>query len=108
MIIDPSLAEPINPPVIPETNWPPLVFSITNDESFNLVWELANSKKPLIASSLITSFNNVASGSLETFKHFLNEVCLLGEATQDQRNNWATLAESFNAPEDFVKVVKGI
>lgn len=108
MIIDPTLAEPINPPIIPEPNWPSLVFSITNDDSFNLVWELANSKKPLIASSLITSFNNVASGSLETFKHFFNEVCLLGEATQVQRDNWATLAESFHAPEDFVKVIKGI
>ena len=108
MIIDPSLAEPINPPIVPETNWPSLVFSITNDDSFNLVWELANSKKPLIASSLITSFNNVASGGLETFKHFFNEVCLLGEATQAQRDNWTTLAESFHAPEDFIKVIKGI
>lgn len=107
IVIDPSQAEPINPPVVEPPNWPGFVIAIQGDVDFKAVWGAANTADPLAAQSLLVAFGHVATGGLETFAPLYNAVCALGGATAEQREGWATLAETHHCPAEFVSVVRG-
>jgi len=107
IVIDPSQAEPINPPVVEPPNWPEFVIAIQSDTDFKAVWVAANAADPLTAQSLLVAFGHVANGGLATFAPLYNAVCAFGGATAEQREAWATLAESYHASAEFVAVVRG-
>lgn len=99
---------PYVPPVAPpETNWPGFVVAIQNDGDFRAVWCAANATDPLAAQSLLVAFGYVATGGLETFDPLYNAVCALGEATTEQRDAWATLAEDYHVPAKLVSAIRG-
>lgn len=107
MTIDFIQAQPINPVVPPETNWPGFVIAIQNDGDFKAVWCAANATDPLAAQSLLVAFGYVATGGLETFAPLYNAVCVLGGAKTEQRDAWATLAEDYHAPAELVAAIRG-
>jgi len=99
---------PYVPPVVVEpTNWPGFVIAIQNDVDFKTVWGAANTADPLAAQSLLVAFNHVANGGLATFAPLYNAVCALGGASPTQREAWATLAEGYHAPAEFVDAMRG-
>lgn len=100
--------EPYVPPVVPTpTNWPGFVIAIQSDADFKTVWGAANAADPLVAQSLLVAFSHMATGGMETFAPLFNAVCALGGATAEQREAWATLAETYHTPAEFVAVVRG-
>lgn len=107
IVIDPSQAEPINPPVVEPPNWPGFVIAIQSDVDFKSVWGAANMADPLAAQSLLVAFGHVATSGIGTFDPLYNAVCALGAATVEQRNAWAILAETHHCPAEFVAVVRG-
>jgi hypothetical protein len=99
---------PYVPPVVPPaTNWPGFVIAIQSDVDFKPVWGTANAADPLAAQSLLVAFGHVATGGLQTFAPLFDAVCILGGATAAQRQAWATLAEGYHAPAEFVDAIRG-
>ena len=105
---DPTSGNTYVPPVVPPaTDWPGFVVAIQSDVDFKAVWGAANMADPLVAQALLVLFGQVATGGLTTFAPLYNSVCALGGATVAQREAWATLAETYHAPAEFVAVVRG-
>jgi hypothetical protein len=51
--------------------------------------------------------SQVGSGQCGSFRQLFATVATLAEVPQSQREAWATLAEGFSLPAEFVAIVRG-
>jgi hypothetical protein len=67
----------------------------------------ANVIHPSIVGKKDLAYSIINTGGLDNFAMAFPLFCFLTGVTQEHRDEWANLAESFNLPADFVAVVRG-
>jgi hypothetical protein len=68
---------------------------------------IANDIHPSIVGKKDLAYSIINTGGLDNFAMSFPLFCFLAGVTQEHREEWATLAESFNLPDAFVQVVRG-
>lgn len=107
IVVDPTQAEPINPPVVPPTDWDGLNQSILSNTEFNQVYAAVMVSHPLIAAALPAALTQVSTGQTAMFATVFTQMCAVAEVLPSQRETWAIIAENFHAPAEFVSIVRG-
>jgi len=101
VIPDPEL---IPEPVMPE--WDGFNFALFSNVDF-LTYALAiNNQNPLAIPVLITQYNKVAEYGTNQFKPYFDLFCQVTQVTNEHRNQWGEIAESFNLPTEFINSIK--
>lgn len=90
------------------TDWEELVAEIMSDSEFKAAWIAASSIDPTIAWSLSTAFSMVGQGYPGNFNNIFNTMCELAQVTSEQREVWADIGATFNAPSEFLDIVRGV
>lgn len=107
IVVDPSQAEPIDPPVVEPPNWEGLVAEVMSNPEFKAAWIAAAAIDPTIAWSLPTAFEMVGQGHPGNFINLFNAICALAQVSPEQRAIWADIGAIYNAPQDFLDIVRG-
>lgn len=103
--VDPSWTPPQKTVV---TDWEGLVAEIMSNSEFKAAWIAASSIDPTIAWSLSTAFSMVGQGYPGNFNNIFNTMCELAQVTSEQREVWADIGATFNAPSEFLDIVRGV
>lgn len=90
------------------TDWEELVAEIMSNSEFKAAWIAASSIDPTIAWSLSTAFSMVGQGYPGNFNNIFNTMCELAQVTSEQREVWADIGATFNAPSEFLDIVRGV
>jgi hypothetical protein len=98
----------VPPPVVPPTDWDGFNQAILSNLEFNAAYGAVMASHPLIAAALPAALTQVSTGQTTMFDTIYGQMCAVAEVPLAQREEWATIAEQFHAPEDFVKVIRGI
>ena len=88
-------------------NWEGLVAEVMSNPDFKAAWIAAAAIDPTIAWSLPTAFGMVGQGHPGNFINLFNAICTLAQVTPEQREIWATIGATYNAPQDFLDIVRG-
>lgn len=89
-----------NPPV---ANWDNFNLQMMSDPRFNQVYNQCLSVAPIVCASLPTALDQITSkDSLSLFNLVWNQLCQIGEATENDRMVWKELAIQNNLPEIFI------
>lgn len=94
-------------PEQPVANWDMFNLQMMSDPRFNQVYSQCLSIAPIVANALPVALDQVTSKGLSLFTLIWNQLCSIGDATQEDRNNWGLLAENNNLPSDFIAVLRG-
>jgi hypothetical protein len=105
--IDPFQAEPINPPVVPPTDWDGLNNSILSNTEFNQAYATTMQTHPLVAAVLPAALAQVASGQTSMFETAFLAMCQIAQVSPGQRAIWADIGAAYNAPPKFLDIVRG-
>lgn len=88
----------------PLPDWDAFNLQMMSNIRFNQVYGQCLQIAPIVASALPTALAQVATHGNNLFSLVFNQICLLGGATQVDRNNWKEVALSCNLPTDFVEI----
>ena len=106
-MIDFSSAVPINPPVVVQPDWDGLNQAIMSNAEFNQAYATVMQAYPLVAAALPAALTQVASGQTSMFETTFLAMCQIAQVTSEQRGIWADIGAVYNAPQDFLDVVRG-
>lgn len=99
---------PYVPPVVVDPpNWEGLVAEVMSNPEFKAAWIAAAAIDPTIAWSLPTAFGMVGQGHPGNFINLFNAICALVQVSPEQRGIWADIGATYNAPQDFLDIVRG-
>lgn len=90
-----------------QPNWEGLVSAVMGNAEFKAAWLAAAAIDPTIAWSLPTAFGQVGLGYPGNFINLFNAICALAEVSLEQRGIWADIGTTFNAPTEFLDIVRG-
>lgn len=102
--IIPSLEQEPDP-VAP--NWDEFNFALSSDATFISYLKTINRINPVATPALLIQYNKIASEGILPFIPYFEMFCQAANVLPAHRQQWATLAERFNLPEDFVSAVRG-
>jgi hypothetical protein len=88
-------------------NWEGLVAEVMSNLEFKAAWIAAAEIDPTIAWSLPTAFGMVGQGHPGNFINLFNAICALAQVSPEQRAIWADIGATYNAPPDFLDIVRG-
>lgn len=95
------------PPIVPPTDWDGFNQAILSNPEFNAAYGAVMASHPLIAAALPAALTQVSTGQTTMFATVYGQMCAVAEVTPFQREEWATIAEQFHAPAEFVAVIRG-
>lgn len=115
----PGMANPISdgtawqageaiPDMLPPPNWDGLVSAVMGNAEFKAAWTAAAAIDPTIAWSLPTAFGMVGQGHPGNFINLFEAICALATVSPAQRSAWADIGATFNAPTEFLDIVRGV
>jgi len=107
IVVDPAQAEPINPPVVPPTDWDGLNNSILSNTEFNQAYATTMQTHPFVAAALPAALAQVASGQTSMFETTFLAMCYIAQVSSEQRAIWADIGAAYNAPPEFLDIVRG-
>ena len=107
IVIDPTQAEPINLPVVEPPNWDGLNQAIMGNAEFNQAYATTMQTHPLVAAALPAALTQVASGQTSMFETTFLAMCQIAQVSPEQRGIWADIGATFNAPPEFLDIVRG-
>jgi hypothetical protein len=93
--------------ITPKADWDTFNLQMITNSRFNQVYSQCLSLAPIVANSLPTALDQVTTRGNSLFTLIWNQLCAVGSATSEDRNNWAELAINNNLPEDFVSILRG-
>lgn len=89
-------------------DWDGLNLAIMADAAFNQAYAAVMQSHPLIAAALPAALTQVASGQTTMFATAFVAMCAAAEVTPAQRSAWADIGATFNAPAEFLDIVRGV
>lgn len=92
---------------IPEPDWDGFNLAILANAEFNTAYGVAITAYPLVAAALPAALTQVAVGSITMFVTAFEALCQAASVSSEQRNIWATVAESYDLPTEFVAAIRG-
>lgn len=90
-----------------QPDWEGLVSAVMGNAEFKAAWIAASAIDPTIAWSLPTAFGQVGQGYPGNFINLFEAICTLAEVSPAQRAAWADIGATFNAPAEFLDIVRG-
>lgn len=102
IISDAVIVEPT-----PEPDWDGFNGAVMTDPTLNALMGTVLGLAPAIALGVPAALTQVSQNGPSAFALVFGALCQLGQATQDDRDAWATMAINYNLPPDFVAVVRG-
>jgi hypothetical protein len=88
-------------------DWDGFNAAILSDTAFNQKTGAVMGVAPAVAIALPAALAQVSTNGVAAFGLVFNAFCTAGQVSSGQRATWATLAEGFNLPIEFVDVVRG-
>lgn len=95
------------PSPIPQPDWDMFNLQIFSNQRFNEVYGLALQRAPVATSALPTAVDQITTKGFTLFGLIFPQICSLGEATENDKIEWAELASSANLPQEFINIVRG-
>ena len=102
LLLDPDEIQP------PAPDWEGLVAAVMANAEFKAAWTAAAAIDPTIAWSLPTAFGMVGQGHPGNFINLFEAICALATVSPAQRSAWADIGATFNAPTEFLDIVRGV
>jgi hypothetical protein len=102
LLLDPDEIQP------PAPDWEGLVAAVMANDEFKAAWVAAAAIDPPIGWSLSTAFGMVGQGHPGNFINLFNAICALAEVSPEQRGIWADIGGAYNAPAEFLDIVRGV
>ena len=96
--------DPAPEPVMPD--WDGFNFALFFNVDFSTYALAINNQSPLAIPVLITQYNKVAKYGTSQFKPYFDLFCQVTQVTNEHRNQWGEIAESFNLPTEFINSIK--
>lgn len=96
-------------PEPPTPQWTAFNFALFTDVDFVNYGKIANNANPFFVPALVERYGMVAKEGLNEsgFPAYWQAFCLNFNVSAEHRNEWATLAESFDLPIDFINIIRG-
>ena len=94
-------------PEPPESDWDGFNAAIMISPRLNAVMGATLEVAPAVAMGLPSALAQVSVNGPAAFALVFGALCQLGGVTQDDRNDWAALAEAHYLPADFVAILRG-
>jgi hypothetical protein len=88
-------------------NWDGLNQAIMANTEFNQAYATVMQTYPLVAAALPAALTQVASGQTSMFETTFLAMCQIAQVTPEQRAIWADIGATYNAPQDFLDIVRG-
>jgi len=88
-------------------DWDGLNQAIMGNAEFNQAYATTMQTHPLVAAALPAALTQVASGETSMFETTFLAMCQIASVTPEQRGIWADIGATFNAPPEFLDIVRG-
>ncbi len=88
-------------------DWDGFNAAILSDTAFNQSTGAVFAQAPSVAIALPSALAQVSTNGVSAFSLVFTNFCLIGQVSAEQRDTWATMAETYNLPSEFVAVVRG-
>jgi hypothetical protein len=88
-------------------NWDGLNQAIMANAEFNQAYATTMQTHPLVAAALPAALTQVASGQTSMFETTFLAMCQIAQVSPEQRAIWADIGATYNAPPDFLDIVRG-
>jgi hypothetical protein len=105
--IDEQFAAPAAPPPAVVPDWPGFNLAISMDTQMIQYEAAANLVHPSIVGKKDLAYSIITDKGLDNFAAIFPMFCQLANVTQEHREGWAAMAESFDLPAEFVTIVRG-
>ena len=97
--------EPEPGPAPPD--WDALNAAILLDPDWQAATAIVRAINPGLTEALPAAMTQIGSGQTAMFAFLYGQICTIAEVPPAQREAWATMAEGFNLPAEFVDIVRG-
>jgi hypothetical protein len=97
----------VPPPVVEPPDWDGLNQAIMANAEFNQAYATVMQTYPLVAAALPAALTQVASGQASMFETTFLAMCQIAQVSPEQRAIWADIGATYNAPQDFLDIVRG-
>ena len=91
----------------PAPDWDGLNTAILSNAEFNQAYATVMQIYPLVAAALPAALTQVASGQTAMFETTFLAMCQIAQVSSEQRAIWADIGATYNAPSDFLNIVRG-
>jgi hypothetical protein len=88
-------------------DWPGFNMAIALDTNMIQYEVVANQAHPSIVTKKDLAYSIITDKGLDNFAAIFPMFCQLAGVSPEHREEWATMAESFHLPADFVSIVRG-
>ena len=88
-------------------NWDGFNAAMLANTEFNQVIGVVLGLVPTVALGLPAALAHVSTNGVTAFALVFNAFCQIGNGSSEQKETWATIAENFNLPVEFVEIVRG-
>ena len=88
-------------------DWDGLNQAIMGNAEFNQAYATTMQTHPLVAAALPAALTQIASGQTSMFETTFLAMCQIASVTPEQRGIWADIGATFNAPPEFLDIVRG-
>jgi hypothetical protein len=95
------------PAALPEPDWDALNAAILLEPNWQAATAIVRGINPGITEALPAAMTQISTGQTAMFAFLYSQICTLAEVSPAQRETWATMAEGFNLPAEFVVIVRG-
>jgi hypothetical protein len=96
--------EPI--PELPQPNWDNFTVMMMSNIRFNRVYNQCLTIAPIIANALPTVLDQVLTRGISLFSIIWSQICQIGGATTEDKQEWKEIAIQNNLPEEFIKEIE--
>ena len=96
--------EPIADPV---PSWVGFNLAISFEQNMINYEAIANTRHPSIVGKKDLAYSFIIDHGVDDFAVAFPLFCQIAEVAQEHRNLWATIAESFDLPSEFVALIRG-
>ena len=90
----------------PAPDWDGFNAAMLANTEFNQITGLVLSLAPTVALGIPAALAHVSTNGVTAFALVFNAFCQIGNVSSKQRETWATIAEGFNLPIEFISVVR--
>ena len=91
----------------PAPDWDGLNAAILLDPDWQAATAIVRAINPGLTEALPAAMTQIGTGQAAMFAFLYDQICTIAEVALAQRDAWATMAEGFNLPAEFVDIVRG-
>lgn len=90
----------------PAPDWDGFNAAMLANTEFNQITGVVLNLAPTVALGIPAALAQVSTNGVTAFALVFNAFCQIGNVSSEQKETWATIAESFNLPIEFISVVR--